>query len=109
MTAEIESQDVVRLMLQFMKENNLMSSMRALQSETGVAMNTVDNIDTFIHNIQHGRWDTVLSQVSTLKLPQDKLIAVRAFRVFFVSKLYFFLIICWDNLMCSFTNKLFWN
>ena len=77
MTTEINSQDVVRLMLQYMKENNLTTSLRALQTETGVCMNTVDNMDNFVHDIQNGRWDSVLSQVSTIQLPQDKLLAVR--------------------------------
>ena len=76
MTAEVSSQDVVRLMLQYMKENNLLSAMRALQTETGVCMNTVDNLDAFVQDILTGKWDRVLSTVSTLQLPQDKLIAV---------------------------------
>jgi WD40 repeat-containing protein SMU1 len=76
MTSEIDSKDVVRLMLQYMKENNLTTSLRALQTETGVCMNTVDSLEVFVRNIQQGRWDTVLAQVSTLQLPQDKLISV---------------------------------
>lgn len=76
MTSEIDSKDVVRLMLQYMKENNLITAMHALQTETGVCMNTVDNMDTFVRDIKLGRWDTVLAQVSTLQLPQDKLISV---------------------------------
>jgi len=63
-------------MLQYMKENNLSTSMRALQTETGVSMNTVDNLEVFTRDIRMGHWDTVLAQVSTLQLPQDKLISV---------------------------------
>ena len=39
---EIESSDVVRIVLQFLKENNLTESMQVLQKESGVTLNTVD-------------------------------------------------------------------
>ena len=66
---EVEATDVVKIVLQFLKENSLTSSLQALQDEAQVALNTVDNIDTFISDIQHGHWDAVMSVVSTLKLP----------------------------------------
>lgn len=78
MNAEIDAQDVIRLMLQYMKENNLHTAMRALQSESGVSMNTVDNVDNLVYDIQQGKWESVLMQVATLQLPQDKFIAVSA-------------------------------
>jgi WD40 repeat-containing protein SMU1 len=40
----------------------------------GVAMNTVDNMDTFIADIKHGHWDVVLTIVSHLKLPTTVLV-----------------------------------
>lgn len=45
---EIDSKDVIRLMLQFMKENNLTNSMVELQLETDVTLNTVDNLEGFV-------------------------------------------------------------
>lgn len=68
-----ESHDVIKLMLQFLRENNLTSSLHALQNESGISLNTVQNIDSFTADILAGRWDVVLSQVSTLQLTQEKL------------------------------------
>eukprot|EP01038_Epipyxis_sp_PR26KG_P011992 gene11992-16055_t len=73
MNIEIESQDVIKLILQFLKENNLIESMKTLQKESFVTLNTVDNIEYFANDIRNGRWDSVLAQTSVLKLPTDKL------------------------------------
>eukprot|EP01036_Dinobryon_divergens_P047571 gene47571-63780_t len=73
---EVDSQDAIRLILQFLKENNLTNSMRALQSEANVSLNTVDNLEAFVSDIHNGRWDAVLNQVSSLQLPKEKLIAL---------------------------------
>jgi hypothetical protein len=75
MSLEIESNDVVRLMLQFLKEHNLTESMKTLQKESGVTLNTVDNVDSFANDIRNGKWDSVLSQTAALKLPGDKLVS----------------------------------
>ena len=72
---EIDSKDVIRLMLQFMKENNLSNSMRELQLESDVTLNTVDNLESFLTDIHKGHWDSVTSQVSSLKLPKEKLVS----------------------------------
>ena len=37
-------------------------------------MNVVDNLDTFLSDIQHGHWDTILKTVKHLKLPDKTLI-----------------------------------
>ena len=55
-TLEIESSDVVRVVLQFLKENNLTGAMQALQKESGVTLNTVDNVENFAKDIRNGRW-----------------------------------------------------
>eukprot|EP00602_Paraphysomonas_sp_CaronLab_P007893 CAMPEP_0185035328 /NCGR_PEP_ID=MMETSP1103-20130426/26523_1 /TAXON_ID=36769 /ORGANISM="Paraphysomonas bandaiensis, Strain Caron Lab Isolate" /LENGTH=495 /DNA_ID=CAMNT_0027572357 /DNA_START=80 /DNA_END=1570 /DNA_ORIENTATION=+ len=49
-------------------------AMKALQVESGVSLNTVANMETFISDIHSGRWDLVLSQVSSLQLPREKLV-----------------------------------
>lgn len=73
---EIESTDVIRIVLQFLKENNLIDSMKTLQRESGIALNTVDSIESFNSDIKNGKWDSVLQQTSVLKLPSDKLVHI---------------------------------
>ena len=68
----VESSDVIRLMLQFMKEHSLVHSMEALQKESGVTLNSVANLTHFATDIETGRWDAVIREVSTLSLPERK-------------------------------------
>ncbi|KAI8052409.1 protein SMU-1 [Syncephalis plumigaleata] len=73
MSIDIESADVIRLIQQFLKENKLTGTLRALQEETSIALNTVDSVDDFSNDIKQGRWDSVLRTVAQLMLPPSKL------------------------------------
>ncbi|KAJ2830485.1 hypothetical protein IWW50_000243 [Coemansia erecta] len=68
----IESADVIRLIEQFLKEHNLHNALEALQSETGISLNTVDNADAFKDDIIKGNWDAVLASVEQAHVPQAK-------------------------------------
>ena len=69
MSIDIEATDVVKIVMQFLKENSLMKSLQVLQEESQVALNAVDSVDSFVADVQHGRWDAVMAVVATLKLP----------------------------------------
>eukprot|EP00898_Chlorokybus_atmophyticus_P007377 jgi/Chlat1/7640/Chrsp64S07114 len=74
MALEIEARDVIKVILQFCKENSLLSTLSALQSECQVSLNTVDtSVDSFSSDISSGRWDAVLPQLAHLSLPRNKL------------------------------------
>ncbi|KAJ2719780.1 hypothetical protein GGI07_005005 [Coemansia sp. Benny D115] len=70
----VESADVIRLIQQFLKEHNLHKTLETLQSESGVSLNTVDNIDKFKDDIIKGRWDVVLTTVAHANIPNEHLI-----------------------------------
>ena len=44
-----------------------------MQKETNVSLNILDNRDAFLDNVRCGRWDLVLPELTSLKLPKSKL------------------------------------
>ncbi|EPR59809.1 WD-40 repeat protein [Toxoplasma gondii TgCatPRC2] len=70
---EIDSADVIRLILQFLQESNLTRTLQVLQEETGVYLNSVESVEEFASDVQQGRWDTVLQTVSHCKLQDETL------------------------------------
>ena len=69
---QVDASDVVKIILQFCKENNLKRSFEVIRDECQTSLNTVDSIDTFLSDINTGKWDAVLSQVAHLQIPQMK-------------------------------------
>ncbi|KAI9296575.1 hypothetical protein K502DRAFT_347921 [Neoconidiobolus thromboides FSU 785] len=71
---EIESQEVIQLIQQYLKENNLTKSYEALKEETGNSLNLVKDINLFQSQIENGEWDLVLEQTQNLDLKPKVLI-----------------------------------
>lgn len=69
-TSVVETEDLIRLMLQFCKENGLHRTLQVMQEESRVSLNTVDSLDGLVSDINHGRWGMVLQATSYLDLPQ---------------------------------------
>ena len=69
MNVDIPSSEVIQLILQFLRENQLYSSLHALQEETQVGLNSVADVDKLRHAILHGQWDVVLSSTTAMRLP----------------------------------------
>lgn len=63
----MDARDATRLILQFLKENQLFSAMRALQEEAQISLNAVDSVEAFESDILNGRWDKVLQQTRALE------------------------------------------
>lgn len=74
---EIESEDVLRLIMQYLKEHNLAASLKQLQSESKVCLDTVDNLEALSSDINHGRWEVVLLQVIFPLMQLEVLLVVR--------------------------------
>ncbi|KAI8388543.1 WD40 repeat-containing protein SMU1-like protein [Radiomyces spectabilis] len=76
MANNIPTDDVVRLIIQFLRENNLQRTLTALHNESPVSLNAVESKEAFRQDILQGRWDTVLKQLASFKISPDKLIAL---------------------------------
>lgn len=61
------------MIIQFLRENNLTSTVSTLEKESNLNLNTVENMDRFTQDILDGRWDIVLKQVNQLSLSQKAL------------------------------------
>jgi WD40 repeat-containing protein SMU1 len=67
------ARSVIKVILQFCRENALPATLAALQAECRVTLNAVDDPGALAADVRAGRWDAVLPQVAALALPRRKL------------------------------------
>ena len=70
---KVETLDVIKFIAQFLKENSLVKSLETLQKESNVTLNSVESLESFKADVNDGKWERVLSQVSLMQLPSEKL------------------------------------
>ncbi|GJQ15076.1 hypothetical protein GpartN1_g6867.t1 [Galdieria partita] len=69
MSIQIAASDVIKLILQFLKENGLVESFQALENETGVTYNAPKVPTTqLVSALTNGNWKDLLSHLSGLEL-----------------------------------------
>ncbi|CRG97501.1 conserved Plasmodium protein, unknown function [Plasmodium gallinaceum] len=70
---EVSATDVIRLILQYLKENNLLRTFYVLQEESNIKLNAISNVDVLISDINKGDWKNVLFNITTIDLSDDTL------------------------------------
>ena len=60
---EVELKDVMKLVLQFLKEQGMTESLQTLQRESGVFLNAVNDLESILKDVLMGRWENVLNQL----------------------------------------------
>ncbi|KAI9361566.1 WD-40 repeat protein [Pilaira anomala] len=71
--SSIDKEDVIKLIIQFLRENNLDHSLSTLEKESNIYLNAIENKTKFLQDIIDGRWDNILKQVNHLGLPKHML------------------------------------
>ena len=66
---EVSPSDVIRLVLQFLREQGLQRSLAALASESGVPLNAVPDGSALQDDVLAGRWEAVLAALAGASLP----------------------------------------
>eukprot|EP01053_Blabericola_migrator_P000168 Blabericola_migrator_1__167@NODE_1043_length_5621_cov_191_151602_g718_i0_p1_GENE_NODE_1043_length_5621_cov_191_151602_g718_i0NODE_1043_length_5621_cov_191_151602_g718_i0_p1_ORF_typecomplete_len571_score116_34ANAPC4_WD40/PF12894_7/0_024ANAPC4_WD40/PF12894_7/5_5e11ANAPC4_WD40/PF12894_7/0_041ANAPC4_WD40/PF12894_7/0_023ANAPC4_WD40/PF12894_7/21WD40/PF00400_32/20WD40/PF00400_32/1_3e05WD40/PF00400_32/0_0015WD40/PF00400_32/0_2LisH_TPL/PF17814_1/1_9e14WD40_like/PF17005_5/4_7e10Ge1_WD40/PF16529_5/4e02Ge1_ len=66
---EVESQDVVRLILQYLKENGLLRSFHVLQEEADVFLNGIENKEDVVNKAVNGELGVLLKLASEVDTP----------------------------------------
>ena len=68
---EVDSSDAIRLVLQFLKENNLLGSARKLERESGVVLNPIEDPSKLYEDVKNGRWADVLRTARSFTLSKQ--------------------------------------
>ncbi|KAJ8606926.1 hypothetical protein CTAYLR_008619 [Chrysophaeum taylorii] len=71
MHRRVDGTDVIRMMVQFLREQGLARSAEALREESGVGMNAVENLPQFLEEVKAGKWERVMGVVRWLEVPRD--------------------------------------
>jgi WD40 repeat-containing protein SMU1 len=66
---EVDGEDVIRIVMQFLRENKLVGTLRELQRESSVSLDAVESVDALLSDVRHGRWEAVVPQLSCVALP----------------------------------------
>ena len=75
-SVEIDASDVVRLVLQFLREHGLSSSAAELERESGVLVNAVEAKGRLVGDVRSGNWDAALPALASVELPYEAAAAV---------------------------------
>ena len=70
-TVEVDNADVIRLVVQYLRESGLAGSAAEVEREAEVRMNAVTNKQQLIDDIRRGRWETCLPKLNNLDLPRQ--------------------------------------
>lgn len=67
---------LIRVLIQFLRENDLNDTAKCLQSESKVNLNYIEDRREFSTKVTSGRWDEVLEEISQLSLSEAILIEI---------------------------------
>ena len=70
-TVEIDNADVVRLVLQYLREAGLTSAAAELEREADVRLNALTNKASLVEDVRKGRWEKALPRLNGLDLPRQ--------------------------------------
>ena len=70
MDVSVDASDVIRIIMQYLQENNLLESMKVLKKESQIP-DLLDNPTQFIEDIRHSRWNSVVSKLYLTDLSDD--------------------------------------
>ena len=70
-TVEIDNADVVRLVLQYLREAGLTGAAAELEREADVRLNALTNKASLVEDVRKGRWEKALPRLNGLDLPRQ--------------------------------------